>query len=83
MIEPNGVLDKVTKFMLIQDSETPELARLTSGFLLKEMLERFSQKVNSTLNPNRSLWLYSAHDYTMTNFLNSLGLYEVFFVKVC
>lgn len=56
---------------------TAELARIKGGFLIKEMLERFSQKINSTLKPNRSLWLYSAHDLVIVNMLNTLGLYEV------
>lgn len=58
-------------------ADTPELARLKSGFLLKEMLDHFSQKINSTLQPNRCLWLYSGHDITILNMLNSLGLFEV------
>lgn len=78
LIEPNGVLDTVMKFFTRITSQTPELARYTTGFLLKEMLQRFDQKINATLQPNQSLWLYSAHDYTIINVLNSLGLYEVF-----
>lgn len=58
-------------------TDTPQLARLKSGFLLKEIIEHFYQKVNSTLQPNRSVWMYSAHDITITNMLNSLNLYEV------
>lgn len=56
---------------------TRELARIKGGFLIKEMLERFSKKINLTLNPNRSIWLYSAHDLVIINELNTLGLYEV------
>lgn len=81
IIEPNGAIDKIMKFFLIMDTELPELARITSGFLLKEMLERFYQKIDSTLKPNRSLWLYSVQDYTMVNFLNSLGLFKVGIIK--
>lgn len=56
---------------------TPELARLKSGFLIKEMLEHFSRKMKSTLQPNRRLWLYSAHSTTITTMLNGLGFSEV------
>lgn len=70
-------MDKIAKYFLIQDSETPELARYTSGFLLKEILQHFDQKIKSTLQPNRTLWLYGAHDYTIANLLNSLGIFQV------
>ena len=77
-IKPNGTMEYIATFDFKIFTDTPELARLKSGFLLKEILEHFSQKINSTLQPNRSLWLYSAHDITMTNLLNSLRLFEVF-----
>lgn len=56
---------------------TPQLARLKSGNLLKEMLDRFTNKTNSNLVPNRSLWVYSAHDTTVANILNTLGMFEL------
>lgn len=58
-------------------TNTTELARLSVGFLIRDILDRFSSKIKSTLLPNRSLWLYSAHDSTIANILNSLGLFEV------
>lgn len=56
---------------------TPEMARLKSGFLIREILERFDQKIASKLDPDRGLWIYSAHDTTVANILNSLQLFEV------
>lgn len=70
-------MEYIAQFDYKTYADTPELARLKSGFLLKEMLEHFSQKINGTLKPNRSLWLYSGHDLTILNILNSLGLFEV------
>lgn len=58
-------------------TNTPELARLKAGFLIREILDRFNQKIESQLNPDRTLWIYSAHDTTVANVLNSLGLFEV------
>uniref|UniRef100_A0A7G3AIU4 acid phosphatase n=1 Tax=Lutzomyia longipalpis TaxID=7200 RepID=A0A7G3AIU4_LUTLO len=55
---------------------TPQLARLKSGPILKEMLERFKNKTLGTLKPDRSLWIYSAHDTTVANLLNILGLFD-------
>lgn len=54
---------------------TPEMALFASGFLIKEIVDDFSQKVNATLNPDRVLRLYSGHDYSITNALNSFGLF--------
>lgn len=58
-------------------TQTTEMKRLRSGFLLKEILDRFTNKTLSTLSPDRNLWLYFAHDITLSNMLNSLGLYKV------
>uniref|UniRef100_A0A6B2EF65 acid phosphatase n=1 Tax=Phlebotomus kandelakii TaxID=1109342 RepID=A0A6B2EF65_9DIPT len=55
---------------------TPQLARLKSGPILKEMLHRFMNKTEGTLKPDRSLWIYSAHDTTVGNLLNILGLFD-------
>lgn len=82
VMKPNGDLENISKLIFKMDSATPELARLRSGFLIKEILEHFTQKINQTLDPDRSLWLYSAHDFTISNVLNSLGLFEVFFFLI-
>lgn len=55
---------------------TRPLARLKAGPLLKEILGRFSNKTNKKLSPNRSLWIYSAHDTTLANLLNTLKVFE-------
>lgn len=54
-----------------------DLVRLRTGFLLKEIFERAAQKINSTLQPDRTLWMYSAHSSTVTTMLNGLGFSEV------
>lgn len=56
---------------------TDEMKKFYSGFLLKEMFDRFSSKLNSSLSPNRSLWLYMAHDLTVQEVLSDLGLKAV------
>lgn len=75
-IKPGGIMQYIATYDFLLYSSTPELARFASGFLIKEILENFSRKINATLDPNRSLWLYSAHDYTIVNALNSFGLFE-------
>ncbi|XP_055305422.1 prostatic acid phosphatase-like isoform X2 [Sitodiplosis mosellana] len=54
-----------------------EMKKIKSGFLLKEILDRFTNKTQSTLSLNRSLYLYFAHDITISNMLNSLGLFKL------
>lgn len=69
-------MEYVATFAFAVGSNTKELAKLKCGAFIKEMIDRFYQKIISTLKPNRSLWLYSAHDFTISNLLNSLGLFE-------
>lgn len=76
-MEENGVMEYIATFHHTMSTGTPLLARLKSGFLIKEILEHFSQKIDSTLQPDRSLFLYSAHETTIANILNSLGLFTV------
>lgn len=59
------------------DTNTKLLARLKVGFLIREIFARFTMKKDSTLTPNRVLWMYSAHDETIINVLNALNLFEV------
>lgn len=61
---------------------TPELARLKVGLLLKEMLQRFQNKTQGVLTPNRSLYIYSGHDTTVANLLNILGVFKIIGVNV-
>ena len=56
---------------------TPKLARLKGGFLLKDILDRFTNKSLGILSPNRQMWVYSAHDTTVANLLNTLNIFEV------
>lgn len=80
--DENGALLFISKYSFRLPTGTPQLARIKSGFLLKEMFERFAQKINKTLQPDRSLWIYSGSDSTIANTLNSLGLFEVNFFEI-
>lgn len=76
-------MEYIAAYDFVFYAATPELARFASGFLFKEIVEKFSQKVNGALNPNRALWLYSGHDYSITNALNSFGLLTEVFNRFC
>lgn len=70
-------MEYIAKFYHKMYADTPQLARVESGFLLKEILEHFTQKINSTLEPDRSLWFYSGHSITISFMLQSLGVFKV------
>lgn len=82
-VYPSGDMKWIATRSFQTGTITPQLARLKSGFLLREILNRFTQKTKSKLTPNRSLWIYSAHDTTVANVLNTLGLFEVIITFYC
>lgn len=49
---------------------------MISGPLLREIVTHMHEKKTRTLSPDRILWIYSAHDITIINLLNSMKLYE-------
>lgn len=55
---------------------TTEMKRLKSGFLLKEILDRFENKTLSLL-PDQLMQIYSGHDTTVAGILNALGVFDV------
>lgn len=76
-------MELATSIQFAMFTYTRELARLKGGFLLKEILERCTNKTELKLNPNRVMWMYSAHDTTVANLLNTLELFEVNFYNIC
>lgn len=75
-IQSNGPMETITK-ATYKLRGTPELVRRRSGFLIKDILERSAKKLNSTLRPNLSLYMYSAHSATLATMLNGLQIFEV------
>lgn len=53
-----------------------ELSYLFSGPLLKKIITHMNDKKSGSLNPNRKLWIYSAHDTTLCNLLNTMRVYN-------
>lgn len=77
VMEPGSDFENLTLSWYAMWTATPELKKIRSGFLLKEMLDRFSSKAQSKLSPNRSLYMYFGHDSSLVDMLSSLGMYEV------
>lgn len=77
VLGPNSPLKSIALFNFKMAAGTPQMARLKCGFLFAKICKHLTDKKNSTLNPNRSLWMYSGHDSTISNMLNALGLFDV------
>lgn len=73
---PGGDFHWVAMHTFKLQTQTPSMSRLLMGFLIKEMFERFENKSKLLLDPNRSMWIYSAHDTTIGRLLNVLGLLD-------
>lgn len=54
-----------------------EMTRISTGFLLREIIERFRSKIGGSLKPDRNLWVYSAHDITITSIMTLLNIRDV------
>lgn len=79
VMKPGGDLEYLATLYFSMTTHTTEMKKLRAGFLLKEILDHFTDKLNASLSPDRSLWMYFAHDTTIAIILNSLGLFEVGF----
>lgn len=74
-IFPHGDLEWISHRQFQVFTNTPTLARLQIGFLLKEIFDRSQAKAENNITQN--LWIYSAHDNTIANVLNALGMFWV------
>lgn len=55
---------------------TSEMKKAKTGFLLKEIFERFKRKSLSRLESDALLWNYFGHESTLTNILNALKVFK-------
>lgn len=70
-------LTYASNFAFSINTHTRKLARLKAGPLLKDVLNRFVTKHKKELKPDRNVFIYSAHDTTVANMLNTLKLFQV------
>lgn len=75
---PDGDFKNLSLVWFNITTATTGMKKLQSGYLLKEILDRFTNKSESELWPNVSLWMYFTHDITLASMLNSLGVFNVF-----
>lgn len=57
-------------------SETSFMRRVKGGSLVTQIVDNMIKKRNKLLSPNRSLFIYSAHDLTLVNVMYALNIIE-------
>lgn len=82
-VYPSNEMTYVSGFTFSISTYTRQMARLKVGPLIKDILQRFLNKTNRLLKPDRKMWIYSAHDTTLASLLNTLKLFEVILVVFC
>lgn len=75
-LKSNDILEYISATSYQSATYYTEQKKQRSGFLIKEILDRFKNKTLSLLKPDRSLWIYVVHSTGMVNILNSLNLFE-------
>lgn len=76
-VYPDGEMKWIAEFSLKLPTYTPPMARLKSGFLLSDILNHSLKKSRGCKKLPQKLWMYSSHDTTIANMLNTLGSFEV------
>lgn len=69
-------MTELANLSFLIDTYNKVLGRLKSGSLIGEMVRHMTLKSKKMLHPDRHLYIYSAHDETIANFLNTLSLFE-------
>jgi len=76
-IFPGGKFEELRDLSFSVDTFNKEMKRLKGGPFIKETIDHFQQIENSSMEPaNRKMFMYSAHDTTVANVLNSLGVFQ-------
>lgn len=75
-LKSNKTLEHIAAVSYASATHFIEQKKQRAGFLIREILNRFTNKTLSRLNPNRSLWIYAIHSTGMVNILNSLNLFD-------
>lgn len=75
-MKSNDILEHISATSYQSATYNTEMKKQRAGFLIKEILDRFTNKTRSILQPDRSLWIYAIHSTGMVNILNSLNLFD-------
>lgn len=73
---PGGRFEYMALYWYTLYTRKQEMKKLRAGFLLKDLLNRAEEKANGRLTPDRNLWMYFAHDTTISSLLDTLSLFD-------
>lgn len=76
-VYPGHAMQWISSLSFQVPTYTRLLARLKAGFLLREILKRSQEKSVGSKKVPQNFWMYSAHDTTIADILNTLNLFEV------
>lgn len=74
---PNGDFDQLINYWFPINAATTEMQMYKAGYLLQEIFTRCLNKSESKLTPDRTVWMYFAHDFIMIYVMKALGIYSV------
>lgn len=57
-------------------TETPLMKKIKGGAIVSELLDNMIRKRSGILTPERSIFIYSAHDVTLVNLMRALGVVD-------
>ncbi|XP_036143720.1 prostatic acid phosphatase isoform X2 [Monomorium pharaonis] len=69
-------MKSLAAFSFMTEAYNTILRRLKTGPLLGEMIDHMSKKMQHILQPDRKIWMYSAHGETIANLLMTLNIFE-------
>lgn len=75
-VYPNRTLPLMKKSLTIF-SHTDFMKRIRGGSFIKEVIDKMISKRDGTLQPNRQMFLYGAHDITIVHVLRTLGFTDL------
>ncbi|EDS35521.1 lysosomal acid phosphatase [Culex quinquefasciatus] len=73
---PERALSFYSGYMRLMYTPTAELKRLRGCVIISEFLRTMRAKRGGTLDPDRSIFLYSGHDLTLVSLLNSMEMLD-------
>lgn len=76
-IYPSNEIDQLVQLIFKALTYVPNLAKIRSGFLLKDILDRSALKNHGSLVPNLSVYMYSVHDTNIYSLITALGIPSV------
>lgn len=75
---PGGPFEELSDLSFIVNTHTHELKRLKGGPYVKEVISHIDDFVKGTMEPKkRKVFMYSAHDTTISSILNTLNVFDV------